>query len=409
MAEAGGVAMVGGKRAAETDLFRVLPACFDFIGRNRRSRSAPGINEARRKTVVMCETGLNQSVVVAIAWMMVGMGWKLDAAASYVKELVTGSTPSLGYLYQLVELEAAYTGHEPSLPFEELCDIFYPTTTPSSPFPPPAPPSQPSSPGPAAAAPTYTAAAAAAAAAGPRHPLRPTLAAPASPALHPRPGAGPLTVLALPAPHSGLYGPAHAAAAAAQQQRPHHRRHCLPRLPQRPAGGHVAPAPPHQGGPAVDAVGAAALAPAPRADGRDRRVVLLARVGVAAAPAAPRARQQPAAAAADRARAEEHGLARGGPPGPDAAQRGGQGRAPQALPSSRCCSPSHVGLGVARGSTNNNNNNNNGTHNFAQQHYPEVITKRLPPLAATHGGCTTSSMTADKNNARPCNAMRHSS
>ncbi|KAH3763054.1 hypothetical protein Pelo_5106 [Pelomyxa schiedti] len=90
-----------GKRVRVPDLFEVLPQCFDFIdskviGGDGAAKSPP--------TVITCDTGLNQSVVVVLAWMVIGMGWKLSAASTFLKQLVPQSAPFVEYLYRVSPL-----------------------------------------------------------------------------------------------------------------------------------------------------------------------------------------------------------------------------------------------------------------------------------------------------------------
>lgn len=84
---------------AEHSLFEILPQCFEYID----SKSNSGT------LVVDYEQGSNQAAVVCIAYLVIAMGYTLEAACNTVKLAHPDAAPDPTLLYQLLVLERQFS------------------------------------------------------------------------------------------------------------------------------------------------------------------------------------------------------------------------------------------------------------------------------------------------------------
>ncbi|KAH3756494.1 hypothetical protein Pelo_11685 [Pelomyxa schiedti] len=105
-----------------SDLFSVLPACFDFIDQK-------GSDEI---TLIHCLTGNEQCIIVAMAYLMIAMQLSLIGAARIMKQKIPSASPPAEYLFQLIEMEKLFRHLEnPTTTLKSLVTLFY-TITPAS-------------------------------------------------------------------------------------------------------------------------------------------------------------------------------------------------------------------------------------------------------------------------------------
>ncbi|KAH3763045.1 hypothetical protein Pelo_5097 [Pelomyxa schiedti] len=124
-------AMRCGIKPRATDLWDVLPECFDFIDGNSNSSGATEgkrdiddrLASTARGTVVYCESGRNQCIVVALAYLVVVCKYTLRDSAYFMNDRIPFSYPSIEYLFQLLEIEKSFHGAQ-SLSLVQLVSIF---------------------------------------------------------------------------------------------------------------------------------------------------------------------------------------------------------------------------------------------------------------------------------------------